>query len=189
MEINLSSTSLRKSSNFKFLLLGETECTSLLTLQLKHNRTKARNHERKQMDPIVAKMVIDLGIAFTCGAVVISLFILLFKRFLSNSATDRTSLLSALQRQLDLQQGQIAELRRDVRKMREDKDVWFRQLLEQFARSNDALMGIIEMGRYCQNGRQGPAPKGPSESDCFPAEYCNTCSTTASNQAVEAKDE
>jgi hypothetical protein len=141
------------------------------------------------MDPIIAKMVIDLGIAFTLGAVAISLFILLFKRFLSNSTSDRNGLLSALQKQLDLQQGQIAELRRDVRKMREDKDVWFRQLLEQFARSNDALMGIIEMGQYCRNGRQGEPPKGPSDSDCFPADYCNSCSTTASNPAMEAKDE
>jgi hypothetical protein len=72
------------------------------------------------MDPVIAKMVIDFGIAFTCGAVVISLFILLFKKFLSNSTSDRNGLLSALQKQLDLQQSQIAELRRDVRKMRED---------------------------------------------------------------------
>ena len=137
------------------------------------------------MDPVIAKMVLDLGIAFTCGAVVISLFILLFKRFLANSADDRKDLFAALQKQLDLQQSQIADLGRQVRKLREDKDVWFRQLLDQFARSNDALTGIIEMGRYCQNGRQGPAPKGPSESDCFPQDLCNSRSTTTENEAVE----
>jgi hypothetical protein len=141
------------------------------------------------MDPVTAKMVIDLGIAFTCGAVVISLFILLFKRFLSNSATDRSDLLAALQRQLDFQQSQIAELRREVRKMREDKDAWFHRSLDLQERTTSALMSMIEVNQWCRSGRNGAPPKGPSESDCFPADYCNSCSTTASNQAVEAKDE
>jgi hypothetical protein len=138
------------------------------------------------MDPVTAKMVIDLGIAFTCGAVVISLFILLFKRFLSNSATDRSDLLAALQRQLDFQQSQIAELRREVRKMREDKDVWFHRALDLQERTTTALMSVIEVNQWCRAGRNGTPPKGPSESDCFPQDYCNSCATTTENEAVEA---
>jgi hypothetical protein len=141
------------------------------------------------MDPVIAKAIVDLGIAFVCGAIVISLFVLLFKRFLSNSATDRNNLLDALQRQLDLQQSQIAELRREVRKLREDKDAWFHRSLDLQERTTNALMSMIEVNQWCRSGRHGAPPKGPSESDCFPQDYCNSCSTTASNPAVEAKDE
>ena len=137
------------------------------------------------MDPVAAKMVIDLGIAFTCGAVVISLFILLFKRFLSNSATDRSALLAALQRQLDFQQSQIAELRREVRKMREDQDLWFHRALDLQERTTAALMSVVEVNQWCRSGRSGAPPKGPSESDCFPQDYCNSCATTTENEAVE----
>ncbi len=152
------------------------------------------------MDPVLAKTVADLGFTIVCGAVVIFLVILLMRKFLSNSAADRLDLLTALQRQLDLQQtqaqkqldlqqSQISELRREVRKMREEKDLWFGRLIDLMGRNNDALMGIIDMGQYCRDGRKGPPPKGPSESDCFPQDYCSSCSTTASNAAVESNDE
>ena len=137
------------------------------------------------MDPVIAKAIVDLGIAFVCGAVVISLFILLFKRFLSNSATDRSDLLAALQRQLDFQQSQIAELRREVRKMREDKDIWFHRALDLQERTAAALMSVVEVNQWCRSGRNGAPPKGPSESDCFPQDMCDSCSTTTANEAVE----
>ena len=141
------------------------------------------------MDPILAKTVSELGFTIVCGAVVIFLLVLLFKKFLSNASTDRKDLFDMLQKQIDNQQLQIAELKREVRKMREDKDIWFHRALDIQERTSNALISVVDVIQYCKSGRSGPVPKGPTESDCFPQDICKSCSTTTSRPAVELKDE
>ncbi len=141
------------------------------------------------MDPAIAKAIADFGFTVVCGAVVITLLILMFKRFFSNSAADRKDLFDVLQKQIDMQQSQIAELRREIRKLREDKDIWFHRALDLQERTTNALMSVIEEIKWCRDGRNGVAPKGPTESDCFPQDACGSCATTESNLAVELKYE
>lgn len=134
------------------------------------------------MDPILAKTIFDVGFTVVCGAVVIFLLVLLFRKFLVNANADRKDLFDMLQRQIDSQQCQIVELSREVRKLREDKDKWFHRTLEVQERLSDVLVSVVQMGNWCKNGRQGEPPKGPTESDFFtPSMDCDvsTCSAPA----------
>jgi hypothetical protein len=137
------------------------------------------------MDPVLAKTIADVGFTIVCAAIVIFILVLLFRTFLLNAATDRKGLFDMLQRQVDSQQCQIAELTREVRKLREDKDRWFHRALEVQERLSHVLVEVVQVGTWCKNGRQGEPPKGPSESDCIiPTVECTE--TTCAAPAVES---